>query len=109
MAGDAALEKRVERVRGFHQRLLAARLGESYESAHAKLVLDFAGVTAERRELLAADKIQRLPEPSQSAADKSYDETLAKLCDGLDSVLKSHERSPDASRQLIFQLWNHNQ
>ena len=103
----AGSEKRVERVREFHQRLEAARLGETYEAAHAKLVLEFAGVCAARRELLKADKLRRLPEPSQTAADKSYDETLTKLCVGLEAVLKSYERSVDPSRLKMFQIWNH--
>ena len=106
VTSDARLEKRLERVREFHRQLLAARLGETYEAAHARLIVDFAEVTAARRELLSADSIRRLPEPSQAAADKSYDETLAKLCDGLDSVLKSHEHSPDAARRKMFQLWS---
>lgn len=106
VVSDIRFEKRVERMREFHRLLLAARLGETYEAAHARLILDFAEVTAARRELLRADKIHRLPEPSQTAADKSYDETLAKLCDGLDSVLKSYERSSDAPRSKMFQLWS---
>jgi hypothetical protein len=106
VVSDTQVEKRVDRVREFHRRLVAGHLGETYEAAHARLVLDFAEVTATRRELLRADKIRRLPEPSQTAADKSYDETLAKLCGGLDSVLKSYERSPDASRRKMFQLWS---
>ena len=80
-------------------------MDETYEAAHARLILDFAEVTAARRELLRADKMSRLPEPSQTAADKSYDETLTKLYDGLDAVLKSYERSPDAARMKMFQLW----
>ncbi len=105
VVSDAGLAKRVERVREFHRQLVAEHLGKTYEAAHAKLIVEFAEVTAARRELLMTDKIRRLPEPSQAAADKSYDETLAKLCDGLDSVLKSYERSPDVPRREMFQLW----
>ncbi|MCC6819668.1 MAG: hypothetical protein IT579_02975 [Verrucomicrobia subdivision 3 bacterium] len=108
MAASAGqLESRVERVRAFHQRLVAGQLGNTYEATHAKLILDFAEVIAIRRELLLADELRRLPEPSQTAADKSYDETLTKLYDGLDAVLKSYERSPDAARSKVFQLWRH--
>ncbi len=67
----------------------------------------FAIWDGERRELLLADELRRLPEPSQTAADKSYDETLTKLYDGLDAVLKSYERSPAAARSKVFQLWRH--
>jgi len=107
IAADAPINERVARVREFHRRLVAARLGGSYEAAHAKLVLDFAAVTMERRELLLADELNRLPEPSQTAADKSFDATLAKLCDGLEMELKSYERSPDAPHRKMFLLWSH--
>lgn len=103
---DAGLAKRVERVRGFYRRLDSARLDKTYEAAHARLLLDFAEVTAKRRELLRADKLTRLAEPSQTAADKSYDETLTKLYDGLDAVLKSYAHSPDSHRMKLFQLWS---
>jgi hypothetical protein len=99
-------EKRIERVRQFHQRLVAAGLGDTYEAAHAQLVLDCAEVAATRRELLRSDKIRRLPEPSQSAADKSYDETVTKLCDGLASVLKPYEHSTNATHRSILELWS---
>lgn len=103
---DAGLAKRVERVREFQRRLQAARLGETYEAAHAKLISDFAEITAARRELLKADQLRRLPEPSQVAADKSYGDTVGKLCDGLEAVLKSYERSVDPQRMKLFQLWS---
>lgn len=105
-AGEAGFEKRLARVRGFYRQLEMARLDKTYEAAHARLVLDFAQVTAARQELLRTDKMPRLTEPSQSAADKSYDETLTKLYDGLNSVLKSYAHSPDAVRKEMFQLWS---
>ncbi len=106
VVSDGTLGQRVERVREFHRQLTAAKLGKTYEAAHAQLILDFAEATAERRELVQTDKIRRLPEPSQTAADKSYPDTLGKLCDGLDSVLKSYASSPDASRSKMFLLWS---
>ncbi len=105
-AGDAGSEKRVERMRGFYRQLGTAPLDQTYEAAHAGLVLEFAAVTAARREFLRAGTMSRLPEPTQTAADKSYDDTLTKLYDGLDAVLKSYERSPDAARKEMFQLWS---
>jgi len=68
--------------------------------------LDLAEAAALRRELLVADKIRRLPEPSQTTADKCYSETVAKLCDGLESLLNSYERSPDAPGRKMFLLWS---
>jgi hypothetical protein len=58
-----------------------------------------------RQELLRAGKIHPLPEASQIAADRSYAETVAKLCDGLESVMKSYEQSPDSAHQKTLQLW----
>ncbi len=102
----AGSEKRVERVREFHRRLVSARLGETYVAAHAKLVLDFAETVAARRQLLKAGQIHLLPEPSQAAAEKSYTETLAKLCDGLEAVLNSYERSVDLQHIKLYRLWS---
>ena len=106
VVGDAALDKRVARVSEFHRQLLAARFAKTYEAAHARLIVDFAEVTAARQELLVAGKIRRLPEVSESAADKSYRDTLVKLCDGLDAVLQSYEHSPEPVRRKLFQLWH---
>src|SRR2546426_6847852 len=36
---DAGFEERVERVREFHRRLLAARVGKTYERAHRRLLV----------------------------------------------------------------------
>ena len=99
------LEKRVERVGEFNRRLLAARLGESYEAAHARLILDCTQAATARQELLRTGKIHLLPEASQIAADKSYLETVTKLCDGLESVMKSYESSPNSAHKRILQLW----
>ena len=103
---DGRCELRLDRVLKFQRRLLAAHLGETYEAAHARLIVDFAEVTASRRELLRLGQLGRLPEPSQTAADQSYEATLTKLCDGLDLVLKSYEHSPDPHRLKMFQLWS---
>jgi len=104
-ASAARFDKSVERIREFHHRLATARLGETYEAAHAKLILDCAQVVAVRLKLLDAGKIHRLPEPSQIAADKSYVETVTKLCNGFESVLQSYERSSDRTRRRMFELW----
>ena len=98
-------EKRIERIEWFYRQLASARLDGTYEAAHAKLILDCAQVVVTRQNLLNGGRIPRLPEPSQIAADKSYAETVTKLCNGLESVMQSYERSPDRTRRKIFQLW----
>jgi len=92
-------------LRAFHQRLVANGLGESYEAAHALLVLDTLCAAHDRQDLLKAGKLARLEEASQAAADKSYEDTAAKLLNGLNSALKSYQNSPDPRRREIFQLY----
>jgi len=54
----------------------------------------------------SAGKLPPLPEASQAAAEKSYVEAATKLCDGLDAVMKSYEKSSDERAQKIFDLWS---
>lgn len=99
------LPKRLERIQQFHRQLVAAHIGESYEAAHARLILDCADTLTARRQMLQTGKIKRLPDGSQTAADKSYEDTVNKLCDGLESVLKSYEHATDTGRKRVFQFW----
>jgi hypothetical protein len=101
----AALDARAATVRAFHARLVAAGFGESYEAAHARLILEAVRAAHERQSLSAAGKLPPLPEVSQAAADKSYVETATKLCDGLAALMKSYEKSPDERARKIFDLW----
>jgi hypothetical protein len=102
---NASLDVRLARVANFHQRLVAARLNESYEAAHAMLVLDCARVAVARAELRKAGQLRALPEASQVAADMSYGETVRRLCDGLEVVMSSYATSTNATRQKVFGLW----
>jgi hypothetical protein len=101
----ADLDARLGRVAEFHRRLGAAHLGEGYEATHAKLVLDCGRVAAERAALRKAGKLRALPGPSQAVADKSYDETVARLCDGLELTLKSYSTTTNVMRQKVYSLW----
>ncbi len=103
--GLAGLGERIARLREFHAQLVKAGLGESYEAAHAKLAVEFAAVVGERLRLLAEGKLQRLPEPSQTAADKSYTDTTVKLCEGLEKVLQAYANSNDPHKQRVYQIW----
>jgi hypothetical protein len=101
----ATLDARAEIVKVFHARLVAAGFGESYEAAHARLILAAVRAAHERQSLLAAGKLAPLPEVSRAAADKSYVDTANKLCDGLAAVMKTYEKSSDERARKVFDLW----
>jgi hypothetical protein len=105
ISSSAPFAKDVKRIAEFYRRLAAARLSKTYEAAHAKLILDCAQVAVTRQELLKAGKIKRLPEPSEVAADDSYVETVTKLCNGLESLMKTYEHMPDRMHQKVWRLW----
>lgn len=101
----AQLEHRLQRLRAFYQRMLDANLADRYEAAHARLAIRAADAAIQRLEMLAQGKLGRLPEPSQTAADRSYFTTAARLCEGLEKVLTGYARSADPLRQRIARLW----
>jgi hypothetical protein len=101
----ATLDARAVKVRAFHARLVAAGFGESYEAAHARLILEAVRTAHERQSLLAAGKLPPLPEVSQAAADKSYVESATQLCDGLAALMESYEKSSDERARKLFGLW----
>lgn len=101
----AQLEACLQRLRTFHQRMVEADLGDRYEAAHARLAIRAADAALHRLELLAQGKISRLPERSQTAADRSYFTAAARLCDGLVKVLQRYPSSPDPLQQKIGKLW----
>jgi hypothetical protein len=100
------LDARAEKVRAFQARLEAAGFGGSYEAAHAQLILEAVRAAHEHESLLSAGKLPPLPEASQAAADKSYVESATKLCDGLDALMKSYEKSSDERARKISDLWS---
>ena len=79
--GKAARERRPE-----------AWLDESYEAAHARLAAEASQVIDERRRLQAADKLARLPEASQAAAEQLYIDSARKLREGLEAVVQRGRR-----------------
>lgn len=99
-----ALWERYAKLRIFYSRLTDKGLGESYAASHAKLAINCISTVFERRERQIEGKIQSLPEPSQTAADKSYLDTANAVCDGLDNILKSYAGSDDPRKKLIYQL-----
>lgn len=101
----AALVPRVDALRKFHEQLLGAGLGESYEAAHARLVAACLATSVQHLTMVAAGQIPPLPPESQAAADKSYMEATARLCDGLERTLQSYGQSRDPHKRQVHQLW----
>jgi len=101
----ASLDARVARVRRFHSQLAAAGKEETYEAAHARLVVRYLATCQKRLQMLAEGKLGRLPPSSQYAADRSYFNTTVRLCEGLEKVLDSYAKAADPEKKRIHQLW----
>ena len=99
------LSDRVAAVGVFHKRLVEAGLGESYEAAHARLAVECMAAACARTKLIAEGRLPRLPGASQAAADRSYLETVSRLCDGLEKVMQSYANAEDQSKRRIYRLW----
>jgi hypothetical protein len=100
-----ALTARLAKVHWLHGRLVEAGLADSYEAAHARLAVEYLAAFCRRLQLQADGRIKPLPQPSRYAADKSYITTAAKLCEGLEKVIDSYRKSPDARSKRIYRLW----
>ena len=95
-----------KRVHAFYKKLVEAGLGDCYEAQHARLAMEYAATFSERRRMLEQGTIQPLPEErSQSAAHKSYADTVRKLRDGLETTLQSYADSTDPHKKRVHQLW----
>jgi len=100
------LAERVARLRAFHGRLVEAGLAEGYEAAHARLAVEYLDTFYRRLKRLAEGQLQPLPAPSQAAADKSYFNTVSRLCEGLEKVVQSYQDSDDPQKQQVYRLWS---
>jgi hypothetical protein len=101
-----ALDKRANKLKALYEDFEAEGLGESYEASHILLALKAIRTIHQRKKLLSQGKISQLPEPSQTAADKSYIDTAYRLCDGLERVLRSYENSTDPHKKLIYKSFS---
>lgn len=101
----AALVARVERVRRFMDALDREGLGDTYEAAHARLVVRSLTVATQRAADLAEGRLARLPARSQAAADRSYLDTTARLQEGLSRNLEADQATADPRRQRVRALW----
>lgn len=96
---------KTERVRRFHDQLVKAGLETTYEAAHARLIVRCLATRQRRAELLRSGKLARLAGPSQAAADKLYGATIARLCEGLETVLGGYSTATDPRRVQLHRLW----
>lgn len=101
----ATLDARVARIRRFHAQMAAAGKEDTYEAAHARLAVRYLATCQKRLQMLAEGKLGRLAPPSQYAADRSYFNTAAKLCEGLEKTLDAYAKSADADKKRIYPLW----
>jgi predicted Mrr-cat superfamily restriction endonuclease len=101
----ASLDLVADKMRAFRSRLLTAGFGDSYEAAHAQLILDAVAAAREHRALVETSKLSRLPEASQAAADQSYIDTVTRLSDGLAALMQSYEKSSDERARKICGLY----
>ncbi len=62
-------------------------VSDNYSAAHARLFLKSVRAILERQHLQSQGQLAVLPEPSQSAADRSYLDAASKLYDGLKKTL----------------------
>jgi hypothetical protein len=99
------LSARAAALRVFHQRLVDAGLGDSYEAAHTRLITACLATAAERVKRVAEGKFPALAPDSQKAADASYVEATARLRDGLEKAVLSYATSDDSQKQEIHRLW----
>jgi hypothetical protein len=107
MATARPLRHTAERLPRFHQLLVENGLGESYEAAHARLVIDSLASAHQRAILLGEGKLKRLADPvSQAAADQMYLDTARKLSDGLIQLISAHKTTTDPRMTRVAQLWN---
>ena len=99
------IDATVAQIRSFHQGLVKAGLAHTYEAAHAKLALAYQAATCARFKRLAEGRLERLPDPSQYAADQSYLSTIQKLCNGLRRTLDTYVDAKDTDRKKVYAIW----
>ena len=79
---------------------------ESYEAAHAGLAVECFAAAHVRAKMVADGRLPRLPATSgMAAADRSYLETVSRLCDGLEKVIQTYAKSQDSNKRRVYELW----
>lgn len=101
----AALTRRVERIRRFAESMRKEGMADTYEAAHARLVVRCLAAAFERSQAVKAGRWARLPERSQIAADRLYLTTTARLVEGLTRILEAERGSEGDRRKRLGELW----
>jgi hypothetical protein len=104
-SGTLPSEDLLSKISNFATRLTGEGFEQTYEAAHANLIIESVGVIQERTRLKAEGKLVALPEVSQNAADQLYLDTLAKLCAGLTAHLEKKLSSENSSERRIAELF----
>ena len=105
LPGQIEIDARIARIRRFHQGLVSHGLFDSYEAAHARLVIEYLAATCQRFQMLSAGKLRPLPATSQLAADESYLNTTLKLCEGLEQTVLAYSESGDERERQLYRIW----
>ena len=81
-------------------------LGDSYEAAHARMVVECLATAHARLGLLAKGQLKPLADPaSQAAANDLYLDATRKLAAGLSRVLAAYEQSTDPRKLQLAGIW----
>lgn len=96
---------RLVRLRRFHEALEHAKLGDTYEAAHARLTINMFLALDQRLKMAAQGMFLKLPDASVDAANQMYLNTIRALCDGLEQQLATYQASNDPQKRHIVELW----
>ena len=106
MPDIASLRSTAKRLHRFCQLLAADGLADTYEAAHARLVIECLATAHDRLTLLAQGKLTPLANPvSANAADALYLDTARKLTDGWIRVMEAERTSTDPRQQRLAERW----
>ena len=94
-----------ETLDGFYRKMCEAGFPDSYETRHARLILEYLRVIDERNRLLADGELPPLSEPSQKAADLSYAEAVRRLSDGFLQAVTGSSSGEDPYRAQVRRIW----
>ncbi len=93
------------KVGAFYQRLVGEGLSDTYEAAHARLLLDYVEAMHQRESLREAGILAPLPPESQLAADKSYVDAANRLVQGLAQHMQALESSKNPREAQLAAFW----
>jgi hypothetical protein len=80
-------------------------LKDCYEVKHAELTIEAARTLDKRTSMFAHNQLSRLPEPSCSAADELYVQTVKNLALGLATELETYAAAEDVMKKRLYDIW----